>query len=156
MSKNRQNTSISQKSGCVVNMSRMTGRISDTSGIGKNSLIIDTGSRYLDTCELNKSIERIKVRTTKNVYFRKMLGRKEYENPIGTANIYDCRVDLIKPRKSAQLNFALNKGREESPRKVDHSAFSYTHYDYNEYVWKSTSSVFPNTKKHLISFEKQK
>ncbi len=40
-----------------------------------------------------------------------MIGRKDIEQSIGTANIYDCKIDLIKPRKSAQLNFGISKGR---------------------------------------------
>ena len=73
--------------------------------------MLDESSNFFDTLELNKSIERIKPRMTKNCYFKKMMGRKDYDNPLGTANIYDCNIGLIKPNKTAQLNFSITKGR---------------------------------------------
>jgi hypothetical protein len=54
---------------------------------------------------------KIKPKMAKNIFFKKMIGRKDYEKKPGTANIYDCNINLIKPRRSAQVNFSLNKGR---------------------------------------------
>jgi hypothetical protein len=90
----------------------MSGRRSGEMSVGKRGLTLDESGNFFDTVELNKSIERIKPRTRKNFYFKKMIGRKDYENPIGTANIYDCKLGLIKPNKTAQLNFGLSQGRE--------------------------------------------
>ncbi len=98
-------------------------------------------------------MDKIKPRTKPNYYFKKMLGRKDYDSTLGMGNVYDCNVDFVKPRNTALYNFAVVKGREESNRRLGRGdVHAYTHYDYNEYVWKSTSSVFPNTKKNLISF----
>ena len=85
-----------------------------------------------------------------------MLGRKDYDNPIGTANIYECNLGLIRPKQTAQLNFGITQGREDSPSKKQGYVSGYNYYDYNEYVWKGTSAVFRNTKKNLISFDKQR
>jgi hypothetical protein len=46
-----------------------------------------------------------------------MLARQQHNNSIGAGNVYDCNIDFVKPKRTALLNFAILKGREESPRK---------------------------------------
>ena len=41
-----------------------------------------------------------------------MLGRKDDHNNMTAGNVYDCNIDIIKPKKSsALLDFGITKSR---------------------------------------------
>lgn len=42
-----------------------------------------------------------------------MLGRKDEQSKMPSGNTYDCNIDLVRPKKSALLDFAIVKGRED-------------------------------------------
>lgn len=35
-------------------------------------------------------------------------------------------------------------------------SYSYTHYDFDSYVWEGKSTVYPNTKVSVVDFDKNK
>ena len=39
---------------------------------------------------------------------------------------------------------------------MNETAYSYTHYDFDSYVWSGKSSIYPNTKTSVIDFNKTK
>ena len=127
----------------MVNMSRMTGR--------KDIQIqsIDWGN-----VDIMRSVSKIKGHISKNIYFDKQLKDKPRRyGDLKYAASYDCNYEAIKPRKKGLLDFSNIKGRDQK-LKNSHQ-YSYQHYNYNSYVWEKQSHVFPNTKTHLITFDRQ-
>lgn len=102
------------------------------------------------------SIEYVKSRTCQNLDFNKQLSREKV-NSLNKALVvpsdYCYNYKVIKPKKAALFDFDRTLGREEQRAKND--AYSYTHYDYNKYAWENKSSIFSNTKTHLVEFKKQ-
>ena len=82
--------------------------------------------------------------------------RKKHRVPrkstIDSSGGYDYDYRVVKPKAGA-VNFGAVKGRSHKTK--TEMSYSYQHYDYDSYVWQSSSHVYPNTKTHGISFDKQ-
>lgn len=78
---------------------------------------------------MNKSISNVKERLVKNIYFKKMVGRKGFDKGCGVDNVYDCNLSMVRKEIKINSNFAIIKGRETNNKKTH--AFSYTHYDFD-------------------------
>lgn len=53
------------------------------------------------------------------------------------------------------MAFGKSVGRDHGSINSNPSAYGYTHYDYDKYVWGAKSNVYSNTKTHVIEFKKQ-
>lgn len=69
---------------------------------------------------------------------------------------YTYDYGIVKPKNSKVVPFGKSVGRDESKNKDGQQlTYSYTHYDYDRYVWASKSNVYTNTKTHVSDFKKQ-
>ena len=125
-----------------MNMSRMSGR--------KFKLV--KGGDWGES-DVMHSLGYCRGSVAKNIYLGKSGEKQDSRNNLGESYNYD--YNLIKPKRGCNMDFSRCLGRNEKPIEKDDS-YNYVHYDYDSYVWGGRSSVFPNTKTHAISFEKQK
>lgn len=65
--------------------------------------------------------------------------------------IYDYRI--LKPNQNSFITFKSTQGRKQPSQR--YSNHSYQHYNYDNLEWNNRSSIFTNTKTHLIGFDKQ-
>lgn len=49
------------------------------------------------------------------------------------ASDYSFDYKIVRPKAPTLIDFGKRVGREE--KKKIHNEYSYTHYDYNKYVW---------------------
>lgn len=131
-------------------MSRMTGR--------KETL---TSGNRCDQSELDlsRSIKYLKSYTSKKISFDQQISR-EKANDIMNRNVlvtadYSYDYKQLKPKKNVYVCFAKGIGRGERKKTTIDHTYSYTHYDYNDYVWKGRSNVYSNTKLSVADFDKQ-
>ena len=89
----------------------------------------------------------------KNIYLGKSADHRDKKENLGGSYSYD--YNLLRPKRSCNMDFSRCLGREKKSIDQDDS-HNYVHYDYDSYVWGGKSNVFPNTKTHVISFQKQK
>lgn len=85
---------------------------------------------------------------------------------------YDYDLKVVKPGQMGLADFGVGQGRAGQGQKGQgqgqcqgqkgrggsmktESCYGYQHYEYDSYVWHNKSSVFPNTKCHLVDFGKQ-
>lgn len=66
---------------------------------------------------------------------------------------YSYDYSVVKAKKNKIVAFGKSVGRDFS--KKQDLVYSYSHYDYDRYVWDSKSNVYLNTKTHIIDFKKQ-
>lgn len=130
------------RSQCMVDMSRMTGRKEESIECG------DWGE-----VDIMQSVQYVRGKVCRNIPF----GRrpKERRGKYDGLNVggYNCDISLVRPRRKALLDFGVVRGRERKTKTEE--GYGYQHYDYEGYVWQNSSQVFPNTKTHLIEFDKQ-
>jgi hypothetical protein len=112
----------SNRSQCMVNMSRTTGRRE------KTSESVDWGDS-----NVMKSLGYVKGRITKNIDFAKQMKPSSKPKPMNSpASNYSYDFNLLKPRGNGNLDFGQVKGREEAKGT---SPSGYQHYEYDSYVW---------------------
>jgi hypothetical protein len=76
------------------------------------------------------------------------------KKPLSIPSDYNYDFAILKRTTPAPINLSKMIGREtENNRK--NLIYSYTHYNYDDYVWRGKSKVFSNTKTHLIDFKNQ-
>ena len=68
---------------------------------------------------------------------------------------YTYDYGIVKPKSSKVVPFGKSVGREDRRSKASELTYSYTHYDYDRYVWSSKSNVYTNTKTNVTDFKKQ-
>lgn len=100
----REQTQMSSvnKSQCVVNMSRMTGRKDETFES------VDWGQ-----ANVMQSVGYVKRNLAKNIYFGKQpkATARRYET-INPASNYSYDYNIVKPKRSGLLDFSIVKGRQ--------------------------------------------
>lgn len=75
--------------------------------------------------------------------------------PLVVAADYSYDYKTVKPKKTAYICFAKSVGRKNTEMNTLDPPYSYTHYDYENYVWNGRSNIFSNTKTHMVDFKKQ-
>ena len=97
---------------------------------------------------------RVRRKLSKNIYFAKQVPHLVHRSrPNNSTYTYD--YSLLKPRRSALVNFARTQGRGQGDKLKTESNHSYQHFDYDSFAEERASHLFPNTKTHLIGFDKQ-
>ena len=133
-------------------MSRMTGRVEE-----KHYTLVDE-CRDSQNIDLSKSIQYVKSKPSLTVQFQRQLSRQKVNNlnkPMVAPSDYTYDYGIVKPKSSKVVPFGKSVGREDRRSKASELTYSYTHYDYDRYVWSSKSNVYTNTKTNVADFKKQ-
>lgn len=110
--------------------------------------------------DLTRSIDFVKPSTIKKFSFKNQVSREKANEALGkplvVAADYSYDYQTVKPKKTAYISFAKSMGRKNTERNSTiNPPYSYTHYDYDSYVWNGRSNIFCNTKTHMLDFKKQ-
>lgn len=134
------NSSGLQRSQCLVDMDRSTGRRDG------RVFVTDWGDS-----DVMRAVKFVKGSIVKNIYLSRQPVDKPKKRTINPATNYDFDYKVVRPKQGQLPKFT---GGRERRVKTEH-VHSYQHYDYDAYVWGNQSKVFPNTKTHLIGFSCQ-
>lgn len=90
------------------------------------------------------------------MFFNKQLSRQKVNSlkkVIAVPSDYNCDMSKVKKKSPGMVDYGRMVGRPQ--KKKLSTQYSYSHYDYDEYVWNGNSNVYPNTKTSVTNFDKQ-